>query len=69
MTDEIDEYIVEQLREQDGKKFCNIVTDDLGLETEEEKAELEAKSGEAKGRPRLREGDPRRARRRRPPHQ
>ena len=48
MTDEIDEYIVEQLREQDGKKFCNIVTDDLGLETEEEKAELEAKSGEAK---------------------
>ena len=47
-TDEIDEYIVEQLREQDGKKFCNIVTDDLGLETEEEKAELEAKSGEAK---------------------
>ena len=48
MTDEVDEYIVEQLREQDGKKFCNIVTDDLGLQTEEEKKELEAKEAEAK---------------------
>ena len=48
MTDEVDEYIVEQLREQDGKKFCNIVTDDLGLETEEEKKELEAKEAEVK---------------------
>lgn len=49
MTDEVDEYIVEQLREQDGKKFCNIVTDDLGLETEEEKKELEAKEEAVKG--------------------
>ena len=48
MTDEVDEYIVEQLREQDGKKFCNIGTDDLGLETEEEKKELEAKEAEVK---------------------
>ena len=48
MTDEVDEYIVEQLREQDGKKFCNIVTDDLGLETEEEKKELEARETEVK---------------------
>ena len=48
MTDEIDEYIVEQLREQDGKKFCNIVTDDLGLQTEEEKKELEEKESKAK---------------------
>ena len=48
MTDEVDEYIIEQLREQDGKQFCNIVTDDLGLETEEEKAELEAKEQEVR---------------------
>ena len=48
MTDEVDEYIVEQLREQDGKKFCNIVTDDLGLQTEEEKKELEAKEESVK---------------------
>ena len=48
MTDEVDEYIVEQLREQDGKKFCNIVTDDLGLQTEEEKKELEEKENEVK---------------------
>ncbi len=48
MTDEVDEYIIEQLREQDGKKFCNIVTDDLGLQTEEEKKELEEKENEAR---------------------
>ena len=48
MTDEVDEYIVEQLREQDGKKFCNIVTDDLGLQTEEEKKELEERANEVK---------------------
>lgn len=48
MTDEVDEYIVEQLRTQDEKKFCNIVTDDLGLETEDEKKELEAKEAEVK---------------------
>ena len=46
LTDEVDELILEQLREQDGKKFCNIVTDDLGLESEEEKKELEAKQAE-----------------------
>ena len=48
MTDEVDEYIVEQLREQDGKKFCNIVTDDLGLQTEEEKKELEERETASK---------------------
>ena len=48
MTDEVDEYIVEQLREQDGKKFCNIVTDDLGLDSEEDKKELEARENEVK---------------------
>ena len=48
MTDEVDEYIVEQLREQDGKKFCNIVTDDLGLDSEEDRKELEARENEVK---------------------
>ena len=48
MTDEVDEYIVEQLREQDEKKFCNIVTDDLGLDSEEDKKELEARENEVK---------------------
>ena len=48
MTDEVDEYIVEQLGAQDEKKFCNIVTDDLGLDTEEEKKELEAREAEVK---------------------
>ena len=48
MTDEVDEYIVEQLREQDEKKFCNIVTDDLGLDSEEDRKELEARENEVK---------------------
>ena len=48
MTDEVDEYIVEQLREQDEKKFCNIVTDDLGLDSEEDRKELEARENEEK---------------------
>ena len=33
--------VLENLREQDGKRFCNVVTDDLGFETEEEKKAAE----------------------------
>ncbi len=33
--------VLENLREQDGKTFCNVVTDDLGFETEEEKKAAE----------------------------
>lgn len=48
MTEEIDEYIVEQLGTHEEKKFCNIVTDDLGIDSEEEKAELERRQEDAK---------------------
>lgn len=48
LTDEVDEYILEQLIAQDEKKFCNIVTDDLGFDTEEDKADMEQKQAEAK---------------------
>ncbi len=37
LTGPLDEMVLEALREQDGKRFCNVVTDDLGFETEEEK--------------------------------
>ena len=37
LTSPLDEMVLENLREQDGKSFCNVVTDDLGFETEEEK--------------------------------
>ncbi|MEG1633171.1 MAG: molecular chaperone HtpG [Oscillospiraceae bacterium] len=46
MTEEVDEYIVEQLGASDEKKFCNIVTGDLGLETDEEKADMEKKEAD-----------------------
>ncbi len=37
LTTPIDEMVLEALHDQDGKTFCNVVTDDLGFETEEEK--------------------------------
>ena len=49
MTEEVDEYIVEQLGQHADKKFCNIVTGDLGLETEEEKADFYKKLEEDYG--------------------
>ena len=36
------------LREQDGKVFCNVVTDDLGFETDEEKKAAEERNIENK---------------------
>lgn len=43
MTDEIDTFMVNFLNEYDEKPFCNVSTDDLGLESEEEKKEAEEK--------------------------
>ena len=47
-TDEIDTFVTNILREYEGKKFCNITSEDLGLETEEEKKEAEKKDEEFK---------------------
>ena len=33
----LDEMVLECLHDQDGKSFCNVVTDDLGFETDDEK--------------------------------
>ena len=48
LTSPLDEMVLESLREQDGKTFCNIVTDDLGFETEEEKKAAEERDVENK---------------------
>lgn len=48
LTSPLDEMVLECLREQDGKSFCNVVTDDLGFETEEEKKAAEERDIENK---------------------
>ena len=48
LTTPIDEMVLEALHDQDGKTFCNVVTDDLGFETEEEKKAAEERDIENK---------------------
>ena len=43
-TDEVDEFVPQTLRAYAEKAFCNAATEDLGLQTEEEKKELEEKA-------------------------
>ena len=44
----LDEMVIENIREQDGKTFCNVVTDDLGFDTDEEKKAVEEQNTENK---------------------
>ena len=46
MTDEVDEFVINMLGEIDGKQFKSINDKDLGIETEEEKSDIEAKQEE-----------------------
>jgi len=48
-TDEVDEFIPQTLMNYDEKAFCNIATEDLGLQTEEEKKALEERAEDMKG--------------------
>ena len=48
LTSPLDEMVLESLREQDGKTFCNVVTDDLGFDTEEDKKAVEEQNLENK---------------------
>ena len=48
-TDEVDEFVPQTLMNYQEKAFCNAATEDLGLQTEEEKKALEEKSEELKG--------------------
>ena len=48
-TDEVDEFIPQSLMNYDEKSFCNAATEDLGLQSEEEKKAQEEKAEELKG--------------------
>ena len=48
-TDEVDEFVPQTLMTYLEKGFCNVATEDLGLQTEEEKKEAEEKAEELKG--------------------
>ena len=48
LTSPLDEMVIENLREVNGKPFCNVVTDDLGFDTEEEKKAAEEREVENK---------------------
>jgi molecular chaperone HtpG len=45
-TDEVDEFVIQVLGSFEEKKFCNVSSDDLGLESEDEKADAEKKEAE-----------------------
>jgi len=48
-TEDVDEFIPQTLMNYSEKAFCNVLTEDLGLQSEEEKKEAEAKAQELKG--------------------
>ena len=48
-NEDVDEFIPQTIMNYSEKQFCNAVTEDLGLQTEEEKKEAEAKAEELKG--------------------
>ena len=49
LTDDVDEFIPQVLNTYEEKSFCNAATEDLCLQTEEEKKAAEAKAEELKG--------------------
>ncbi len=46
MTDEVDEFVINMLGEIDGKQFKSVNDKDLGIETDEEKSDIETKQEE-----------------------
>lgn len=48
MTENVDDFVIKKLNNYDDVEFCNITTDDLGLETEEEKNNAEKQEEENK---------------------
>ncbi len=48
-NDEVDEFVPQTLMTYAEKSFCNVTTEDLQLQTEEQKKELEDKAEEMKG--------------------
>ena len=48
LTDSVDEFVMQLLNTYEDKPFCNVTSDDLGIESEEEKADTEKKEEESK---------------------
>ena len=48
MTDDVDQFVVQVLGTYAEKPFCNVTSDELGLESDEEKADTEKREEEAK---------------------
>ena len=48
-TEDVDEFLPQTLMTYMEKKFCNAISEDLGLQTEEEKKEAQAKAEQLKG--------------------
>ena len=48
LTDDVDEFVVQVIGKFEEKEFCNVTSDDLGLESEEEKKDTEKKEEESK---------------------
>lgn len=48
LTEDVDGFVMKTLEEFDGKTLCDVTADDLGIETEDEKKETEAKEAEFK---------------------
>ena len=48
-TADVDEFVPQTLMTYMEKPFCNVSTEDLGLQTEEEKKQAEEKGGQEKG--------------------
>ncbi len=48
-TEDVDEFIAQTLMTYGEKSFCNAASEDLGLQTEEEKQQIDAKAEELKG--------------------
>lgn len=48
LTSPLDEMVIENIHDWEGKTFCNVVTEDLGFETDEEKKEAEERNTENK---------------------
>ena len=48
LTDYVDEFCVTAIQEYEGKKFANVESEDLGLESEEEKEEVKKVNEESK---------------------
>ncbi len=49
LTDEVDEFVTQSMMTYSEKPFCNAATEDLGLQSEDDKKALEEKAEEMKG--------------------